>query len=302
MKKLFFSIFALCMGMCTMAQSSVYVYQKDGKTLEIAVSNLDSISFTKPVEPLSSVFSVSADKTVKFAPGNLQYTQSTKKWEFATNQYDILGESNVSGSVLADKIDLFGWSANNTTAQWGISTSATASDYSGDFVDWGKNIGDGNTWRTLSKDEWYYLFYTRTNAATLFGLGSINGINGTIILPDNWVCPSGITFNPSTTKGLTDQENYYYNSTGDNFSHNTFTLSQWEQLEQAGAVFLPAADYRSGASVNNSPYNGEGNYWSSTANDTDNAYLVYFGSYVLGPRSNNNRNSGKSVRLVQDVE
>jgi uncharacterized protein (TIGR02145 family) len=48
MKKLFFSIFALCMGMCTMAQSSVYVYQKDGKALEIAVSNLDSISFTKP--------------------------------------------------------------------------------------------------------------------------------------------------------------------------------------------------------------------------------------------------------------
>ena len=48
MKKLFFSIFALCMGMCAMAQSTIYVYQKDGNTCEIAVSNLDSISFTKP--------------------------------------------------------------------------------------------------------------------------------------------------------------------------------------------------------------------------------------------------------------
>jgi hypothetical protein len=48
MKKLLFSFVALCMGMCAMAQSTIYVYQKDGNTCEIAVSNLDSISFTKP--------------------------------------------------------------------------------------------------------------------------------------------------------------------------------------------------------------------------------------------------------------
>ena len=48
MKKLLFSFIALCMGMCAMAQSIIYVYQKDGNTCEIAVSNLDSISFTKP--------------------------------------------------------------------------------------------------------------------------------------------------------------------------------------------------------------------------------------------------------------
>ena len=27
--------------------------------------------------------------------------------------------------------------------------------------DWGCTIGDGNTWRTLTKDEWTYLFNTR---------------------------------------------------------------------------------------------------------------------------------------------
>ena len=297
MKKLLFSFIALCMGMCAMAQSSVYVYQKDGKTLEIAVSNLDSISFTKPVEPLSSVFSVSADKTVKFAPGNLQYTQSTKKWEFATNQYDILGESNVSGSVLADKIDLFGWSANNTTAQWGISISATASDYSGDFVDWGKNIGDGNTWRTLSSEEWGYLFNSRTDASSKYGVARINlnddgsqYMNGVIVLPDTWTCPSGITFK----SGVTDSYDVHY------ADYQTFTLSQWEQLEQAGAVFLPAAGSRPGSSVNDFQYDGY--YWSSTAVDTDDAYYVYFSSYSLDPEYGNGRNYGQAVRLAQDVE
>ena len=50
MKKFIFSLAALCMGMCAMAQSNVYAYQKDGETLELEVSNLDSISFTKPTK------------------------------------------------------------------------------------------------------------------------------------------------------------------------------------------------------------------------------------------------------------
>ena len=153
----------------------------------------------------------------------------------------------------------------------------------------------------MSKDEWYYLFFTRTNAATLFGLGSVNGINGTIILPDNWTCPAGITFNPSTTKGLTDQSgSYYYNSNGDNFSHNTFTSSQWQQLEQAGAVFLPAAGARYGTSVGD--VRSYGYYWSSTVDGTDYAYYVYFSSSYVNPQSDYDRSIGRAVRLVQDVE
>lgn len=82
-------------------------------------------------------FSVSATKLVRFSPGNLQYTRSTDTWSFAEHQYDMIGTDNVvggiaaisteygyykEGSAVADKIDLFGWSGNTGSAEWGIST------------------------------------------------------------------------------------------------------------------------------------------------------------------------------------
>ena len=75
MKKLFFSIFALCMGMCAMAQSSVYVYQKDGETLEIPVSNLDSISFTKPTTGIENGYTwIDLGLSVRWATMNVGAT------------------------------------------------------------------------------------------------------------------------------------------------------------------------------------------------------------------------------------
>ncbi|MBQ7424485.1 MAG: RNA-directed DNA polymerase [Prevotella sp.] len=65
----------------------------------------------------------------------------------------------------------------------------------------------------------------------------------------------------------------------------------------SGCVFLPAAGNRWGDSVNNAGDNG--NYWSSTANDENNAYNVNFNSGNLNADNNNNRNNGYSVRLVR---
>ena len=244
-----------------------------------------------------SAFSVDAGKQVCFSKGNLQYTQSTKKWEFANEQYEILGEANVNNGALADKIDLFGWSADNTTAQWGISTSADNADYSGDFVDWGKNIGDGNTWRTLTQEEWTYLLKTRTGASSKYGVARINlnadgsqYTNGIIVLPDSWTCPSGITFKSGVADSYGEQ--YYAD-------YQTFTLSQWEQLEQAGAVFLPAAGYRGGSSVYDVQLDGY--YWSSTAYDTGSAFNVGFSSSRLHPQGGDYRSYGQAVRLVKDL-
>ena len=67
-----------------------------------------------------------------------------------------------------------------------------------------------------------------------------------------------------------------------------------------GCVFLPAAGYRNGSSVNDAGTNG--NYWSSTANDENNAYNVNFNSDNLNADNNNNRNNGQSVRLVRQDE
>ena len=156
-----------------------------------------------PNAPLVGVFSVSADKQVKFSKGNLQCTinDTDTAWVFAAHQYDMLGTANVNGSVLANTIDLFGWSGSTATAKWGISTSTNNDDYSGDFADWGQNIGDGTTWRTLTRGEWNYLRSTRANASNLMGVARINldaegttYANGLILLPDSWTCPAGITF------------------------------------------------------------------------------------------------------------
>ena len=250
----------------------------------------------------ASAFSVSDSKKVAFSKGNLQYTQSTSTWAFAENQYDMIGADNVSNSTLADKIDLFGWSTNNAATPWGISTSTANADYLGDFVDWGKNIGDGNTWRTLSVDEWVYLFTSRTNAATLFGLGTVNGVKGTIILPDNWTCPTGVTFTPSTQKGLTYDatDSKYTNSNENNYSHNTYTLAKWRQLEQTGAVFLPATGCRFGTSISALT---TGAYWSSSTIYiyTSWAHHLVFDSKSLQPKSYMTPNYSMSVRLVKDL-
>ena len=292
MKKMFMAVIAFMMTISASAQ--FYIYCSDGNVIKV-----DSISMVAPEEseqPNSSagigVFSVSADKQVSFSKGNLQYTQSTNTWSFAENQWDYLGEANIAidADVLADKVDLFGWSTRDTN--FGVSTSEDSNDYSGSFVDWSTNqIGNDapNTWRTLTEDEWDYLQSTRTNAAALCGVAQVNGVNGLIFLPDNWTCPSGVTFKSG-----------FHSSYGVDYyaANQTFTAEQWSKLEAAGAVFLPAAGYRYGSGVYD--VQNIGNYWSATESNSGGAYCLYFYSdeaYMFGT----NRDSVHSVRLVKDL-
>ena len=245
-------------------------------------------------------FSVSATKKVAFSPGNLQYTRSTHTWSFAEHQYYIIGEANGRGHVLADKIDLFGWSGSMGSAQWGISTSQSNLDYSGDFVDWGTNtIGTDapNTWRTLTYIEWYYLRYTRTDANNLIGIACINlnadgskYADGLILLPDNWTCPVGVTFKSGFASETSVQAYADY---------QTLTLSDWQSLEATGAVFLPVSGDRDGACVYNVLLNGY--YWSATPLGSDDAYCLNIFSGVAYT-FNYDRYIGRSVRLVQDLD
>ena len=307
MKKLFMAVIALMMTISASAQ--FYIYFSDG-----TVAKVDSISMIAPGDPEQpnpsagiGTFSVAADKKVTFSKGNLQYTQSTDTWSFAENQWDYIGTDNVTGgsvssdstygdskegTALADKIDLFGWSTSST--KFGVSTSTSNSDYSGSFVDWGTNkIGNDapNTWRTLSSDEWDYVVFDRPNASSLKGVAQVNGVNGLILLPDNWVCPSDITFKSG-----------FHNYDVDAYAaYQTFTVEQWSKLEAAGAVFLPAAGFRKGSDVNN--VQGSGSYWSATEseyNSYDTDYLDFYegGAVVYY----GHRYYGRSVRLVKDIE
>ncbi|MBO4244549.1 MAG: hypothetical protein J5882_05795 [Bacteroidales bacterium] len=62
-------------------------------------------------------------------------------------------------------------------------------------------------------------------------------------------------------------------------------------------MFLPAAGYRNGTDVNDVGDNG--NYWSSSANDENNAWNLNFNSDNVNPDDNDNRYNGQSVRLVR---
>ena len=230
---------------------------------------------------------MSASKTVTFSPSNLQYHAANNEWRFAPSQTDYIGEDNANiSSTYNGWIDLFGWGTGNNPTNRSIDYE----DYP-TFVDWGVNkIGNDapNTWRTFTYDEWYYLRYQRPNYDKLIGVAQVNGVNGLILLPDSWQCPSGVTFK----SGFHDNEGTVYYA-----EYQTFSASEWSKLEASGAVFLPAAGLRGGSDVVD--VQGYGYYWSATEGYSDNAYDFYFDSDEAG-MGGSGRDIGESVRLVQD--
>lgn len=265
----------------------------------------------------NAVFTVAEGRTVRFSRGNLQYQASTGTWRFAEHQYDYVGTDNANiSSTYSGWIDLFGWGTSGWNSgavcyqPW--DTSTTNSNYwpggsytnslTGDYAnaDWGvyNRISNGGNqagmWRTLTKDEWCYLLFSRA-ASTINGEANaryskavVNGTKGLVIFPDNFIMPSGISY-PS---GI--------NTKTASFNDNTYTESQWSQMEGAGCIFLPITGGRGCTSV--AYHNSAGDYWSSTYGDERDAYFmsfcdgspnnVYVGDYV--------RYYGRSVRLVRD--
>ena len=249
---------------------------------------------TKPNRRIG-VFSVAPDKKVSFSQGNLQYLPAIHLWKFADTQYEYLGNANkYLKPTFRNWVDLFGWSANNTTAPFGVSTSTNVADYAGEFVDWGTNTicGDApGTWRTLSADEWEYLFEKRKNALQLRSKGSIDGHRGHILLPDDWVLPEGVQF-------VAEPDNLTME-----LDINTYTPAEWSIMEEAGAVFLPAAGRRDGTTVGYLvEYSG---VWSSTSTTNTNAFHTYYNydSQIIEHHwtSATSRINGRSVRLVHDT-
>lgn len=229
-------------------------------------------------------FSVSANKQVVFSSGNLQYQASTDTWRFANHQYDYVGELNSEISPTNENwIDLFGWGTGNNPTN----TSKNEADYA-TFVDWGTNkIGKdkANTWRTLTKNEWEYLLFKRISAAALWGIATVNNIHGLILLPDDFKLPEDLNFVAGGDGNL-------------EWTLNVYTTYEWEKMEKAGVVFLPASGCRYRSGIHD--VQDVGDYWSATPYDSFNADYLYFDSdgadwdYFF-------RYNGRAVRLVQDL-
>ena len=238
---------------------------------------------------LSGEFSVSLTDKVHFSQGNLQFNKNANTWRFATNQWEVYG------GFKDGVTDLHVWShADDST-----------------FSDWGQYaISNGGNqpdqWRTLTKDEWMYLFHGRANAEYLFGFGKVNGVKGLIILPDNG--GSIGNFKSAAEKGFvwryTDYRHYYSNTkSADIFSHNTFKGKKWHEMENAGAVFLPAAGNWLRSEQSGQDLGKYGDYWSatrdlSTGYATD-VFCMDFYQQALSPMCSARWDYEFSVRLVQ---
>ena len=275
--------------------SDTYTATKTGYKLAAGKYYATELTMAK-VKPdlLSGVFSVSNSKKVSFSKGNLQatYDGSNWTWAFAANQWDYIGNAAGNTKVTESSpyisenatVDLFGWvgASSNWTGvnKYGITSSSATNNKNGYGnvaseslkSDWGTLIGSG--WRTLSMDEWTYLLATRTvNGGTGADKSytpnqSVNGKKGMVIYPDN-------------------------------YTGAVYSGSDWASFEAAGCVFLPAAGWRNGTTINN--INNRGYYWSTTPSNATAAKRPFFAE-GLELTGDNSRAFGFSVRLVREVE
>ena len=267
---------------------------------------------------------------VHFSKGNLQFNKSSSNgpdlWRFATHQYDYVGDENngnvyrylvqgtyrctnyLDNSITSTNnrwIDLFGWGTSGYNNKYPYMVSTISTNYGfgyNDIIstnyDWGVHNSNqlGTGWRTLTKAEWNYILHTRTNvpqhngnyalyAKVQLHISDNNVVNGLLIFPDNFVMPTGVNY-PNTLSSFTAD-----------FTNTQYSITEWEALERAGVVFLPAGGLRSGQSSSQATINGF--YWTSKASESENdkAYCIT----INGGISEKKRYFGFSVRLAKDI-
>lgn len=257
-----------------------------------------------PQGAIDGKFTINANgDKVYFSKGNLQYIGSSQTWKFADHQWEVIGTSQGNTSQPTTR-DLFGWGTSGWDGSgatyyrpWDTDNTNGSLygppgqyDLTGTYAnaDWGYNSisnggGQAVQWRTLTKDEWVYIFQGRSGASSKYGHGKVNGQNGMILLPDEWTLPSGLSFTPGNSSWAND-----------------YTTEQWEQMEQNGAVFLPAAGDRFGTLVLS--VGSDGYYWSASYDNSLYAYDVYFDDSSLFPQNVSDRYFGRSVRLICPAE
>lgn len=229
---------------------------------------------------LGGEFSVASGKKVRFTRGNLYYEGSSKVEQ---HQYDF-NSASYSSTV---HVSHFMWCNNIKDAMRQL--YSTAMDGQSPFfteVDGFTVSGfSENQCRTLTTEEWQYLFsygiYDNDVRRGKYKLevtvcGKDNCI---VLLPDDW--------------------------SGDaNDLESNYDYVGWKHMEEAGAVCLPAAGYRTGNVGETVIHNvgSNGYYWSSTPYDSLIAYDLYFNSGNVNPAYDYVRSRACAVRLVTECQ
>lgn len=147
-------------------------------------------------------------------------------------------------------------------------------------------------WHVLTKSEWTYLLVTRDEGRAAAdqrnGIGTVDGKHGLIIIPDNWIQPSGV---PTLTGGSSE-----------GWDTNIYDATKWAAMADAGAVFLPAAGYSEDGTTAKDA-GEDGSYWSSTEDEsnTANGYAIQFEHTDIHDRQPKDKGNYYSVRMAKTV-
>lgn len=275
------------------------------------------------------------DVKVYFSKGNLQcvkngstWDDNTCTWQFAAKQWETV-ETGTVDYANESVIGLFGWGSTGNAPvddeyyvhyqPWSTDNSSTGHSSSYNYYgygpstnslspnllvsngsDWGANaISNGGNqagkWRTLTSGEWAYLLNSRSTSycssdgsINRYAVVKVKGVAGMLLFPDGFSSwPSGAGTAPTT-----------FNTYSSTWNSVDYDEDQFAVLQSAGCVFLPAAGYRLGTSVNN--VGSYGYYWSSSYGNRHNAYDFIFGSDYVNPSDGYYRCCGRSVRLVSE--
>jgi len=261
-------------------------------------------------------FATSDTTFITFSPANLWYRPSDTSWKMPDNQWDTAGQySNSQLSVgYTGWVDMLTWATSGYNNIYPTDTSLTSTYFgnglnnlNGTPYDWAyintiyfrRQPYIPNTWRTPTDAEWTYIMTGRPNAVNMRCLATVNGINGMVLLPDDWPgMPMGCSMNPLTNR----------------WGANNYSGIFWTAMESQGAVFIPAAGYlhRSANPMHCHDQGMQGFYWSETSHPTSSAdcYYMNFGllgtvggfiNAVFSPSTPCGREYSHSVRLVKDL-
>ena len=244
-----------------------------------------SVTVTEAASQLvAKPFTVDEDGTqVYFASGNLYTPNGGTNYSFNTYQGQIVSSED-SWNPNGER-DLMQW----TEVVDGDKLIQVISVGSDNFQEYeSKNLIDG--WILPSLLQWKYILLSRSTSIR-YAKATINGIQGLLIFPDDYVHPTGVKALAKKNTGNAD------------YSVNNYSGADWTLMEIAGVVFLPASGNTYFDKNGEWPWAKDaGHYWSSMKKNSGNPARPYFTEKKLDATGGTlPAERYLSVRLVQIV-
>ena len=266
--------------------------QQSGNTNCLNANEIGFVNFADIVPPTPSnpdpndfipgIYSISSTEKVNFAKGNLVFDVTTAgnnghnySWSFNTTQYNTVGYNIVMNGNEPQRgtSEFSKMSVNNGVFPNNNGYGSLGPD---DYYDWGHYI-DATMWFTLSRTEWAYLLYTRGVSYARFAKVQVEGANGLLLFPDEFLWPNDNLTQPTAL-----------NVASAAFTQINYTAAQFSELEEAGCVFLRANGYVEHNGHNPTHANQTyGYYWTRDFDGNQTHSYLYFDNSSISPNDNN---------------